>query len=135
MHKKQLATSSCRLLADTTAHARPMAIPMHQAAEEAETNLLPERPTNCVATATLSGSVAIAHHGIQGQRLEGCLRSKGGKICLQRCLLTAPGLSVSIVLLLQIQAGLSLQSTVSSGSKTSKMISCVSNMEKLSSVN
>ena len=48
----------------------------------------------------LTGPAAVAHHGVQSQRLEGSLSCKGSQVSLQGGLLTAPALSISTVLLL-----------------------------------
>jgi len=48
----------------------------------------------------LNGPAAVAHHGVQSQRLEGSLSCKGCQVSLQGGLLTAPALGISTVLLL-----------------------------------
>ncbi len=67
---------------------------------ERKNDLLPERATNSMPSRALTGPAAVAHHGVQGQRLEGSLSFKGCKVSLQGGLLTAPALGISTVLLL-----------------------------------
>lgn len=69
-------------------------------AKQRKNDLLPERATNSMPSCALTGPAAVAHHGVQGQRLEGSLSCKGCQVGLQGSLLTAPALSISTVLLL-----------------------------------